>query len=65
MEENQALPLEPGSSSSGAARSKMSHRIPGGGTWGGGEGAGGHPEWVGRGQVQGQLTLMDLGPQKP
>ena len=36
MEENQALPLEPGSSSSDAARSKMSHRIPGGGTWGGG-----------------------------
>ena len=35
MEENQALPLEPGSSSSDAARSKMSHRIPGGGTWGG------------------------------
>ena len=32
------FPWEPGSSSSGGARSKMSHRIPGGGNWGGGWG---------------------------
>lgn len=64
MEENQALPL-------GAwlflIRWGQEQNEPQDPRWRqlGVEGGGGSPVRVGRGQVQGQLTLMDLGPQEP
>ena len=58
------FPWEPGSSSSGGARSKMSHRIPGGGNWGWRVGVGHQCGW-GEARCRASSPSWTLAPRSP